>query len=91
VVTITAFVASIARGAEDSLSVHSKRANDECSLRVVLPSGYVSQSHGLGSARANGAGNVSWTWEIGPSTDPGTAHATVTCGAGTVSRGFTIT
>jgi HKD family nuclease len=90
-VTITAFVASIARGAEDSLSVHSKRANDECSLRVVLASGYVSQSHGLGSARANGAGNVTWTWEIGPSTDPGTAHATVTCGAGTVSRGFTIT
>jgi len=90
-VTITAFVVSIARGAEDSLSVHSKRANDECSLRVVLASGYLSQSHGLGSARANGAGNVTWTWEIGPSTDPGTAHATVTCGAGTVSRGFTIT
>ena len=90
-VAITAFEASIARGAEDSLSVHSRRANDACSLRVVLPSGYVSQSHGLGSARANSAGNVNWTWEIGPSTDPGTAHATVTCGASSVSRNFTIT
>jgi hypothetical protein len=90
-VAITAFVASIARGAEDSLSAHSRTADDTCSLRVVLASGYVSQSRGLGSARANGAGNVSWTWEIGPSTGPGTAHATVTCGAGTVSRSFTIT
>lgn len=91
VVAITAFEASIARGAEDSLSVHSRKADDACSLRVVLPSGYVSQSHGLGSARANNAGNVSWTWRIGPDTDPGTAHATVTCNTGSVSRNFTIT
>ena len=90
-VAITAFEASIARGAEDSLSVHSRTADDACSLRVVLPSGYVSQSHGLGSARANSAGNVDWTWEIGPNTGPGTAHATVTCGAGSLSRSFTIT
>jgi cardiolipin synthase len=90
-VSISAFVSSIARGAEDSLSVHSRTANDSCSLRVVLPSGYVSQSRGLGSARANSAGNISWSWEIGPSTGPGTAHATVTCGAGSVSRNFTIT
>jgi cardiolipin synthase len=90
-VAITAFEASIARGGEDSLSVHSRTAGDTCSLRVVLPSGYVSQSRGLGSARANSAGNVNWTWEIGPSTGPGTAHATVTCGAGSVSRSFTIT
>jgi cardiolipin synthase len=90
-VSITAFEASIARGAEDSLSVHSRKADDSCSLRVVLPSGYESQSRGLGSARANSAGNVSWTWEIGPSTGPGTAHAFVTCGAGSVTRSFTIT
>jgi cardiolipin synthase len=90
-VVITAFEASIARGAEDSLSVHSRKADDSCSLRVVLPSGYVSQSRGLGSARATSAGNANWTWEIGPSTGPGTAHATVTCGAGSVSRSFTIT
>jgi phosphatidylserine/phosphatidylglycerophosphate/cardiolipin synthase-like enzyme len=90
-VSITAFEASIARGAEDSLSVHSRTADDTCSLRVVLSSGYVSESQGLGSARANSAGNVTWGWEIGPDTDPGTAHATVTCGAGSVSRSFTIT
>jgi hypothetical protein len=90
-VAITSFEASIVRGAEDSLSIHSRTARDTCSLRVVLPSGYVSQSHGLGSARANSAGNVIWTWEIGPSTGPGTAHATVTCGAGSVTRSFTIT
>jgi phosphatidylserine/phosphatidylglycerophosphate/cardiolipin synthase-like enzyme len=90
-VAITSFEASIARGAEDSLSAHSRRADDTCTLRVVLPSGYVSQSRGLGSARANAAGNLQWTWEIGPDTDPGTAQATVTCGAETVRRDFTIT
>jgi len=90
-VAITAFEASIARGAEDSINVHSRTANDACSLRVVLPSGSMSQSHGLGAARANSAGNVNWTWEIGPNTDPGTARATVTCGARSVSRNFTIT
>jgi hypothetical protein len=90
-VVITAFVSSIARGAEDSLSVHSRTAGDACSLRVVLPSGYVSASRGLGAIRANGAGNATWNWEIGPTTDPGTALATVTCRAGTLSRRFTIT
>jgi phosphatidylserine/phosphatidylglycerophosphate/cardiolipin synthase-like enzyme len=90
-VAITSFVATISRGAEDSLRVHSRKANDTCTLRVVLPSGYVSESHGLGALRANGAGNAMWTWEIGPDTGPGTAHATITCGAGTVSRSFTIT
>lgn len=90
-VTITSFEVTIARGAEDSLIVHSRRANDTCSLRVVLPSGYVSESHGLGAVHANSAGNAVWRWEIGPDTDPGTAHATITCSAGTVSRNFTIT
>jgi hypothetical protein len=90
-VSITVFEGSIARGAEDSLSIHSRRADDSCSLRVVLPSGYVSQSRGLGAARTDAAGNVTWTWEIGPDTDPGTARASVTCGAGSVTRDFIIT
>lgn len=88
-VTITSFESSVSPGAEDSLSVHS-RPNDACDLVVTLPSGYISESHGLGDARTNPNGNVTWTWEIGPSTDPGTANAAITCGAGRVRRTFQI-
>jgi phosphatidylserine/phosphatidylglycerophosphate/cardiolipin synthase-like enzyme len=88
--TVTSFESSISPGAKDSLSIHSPRANDSCDLTVTLPSGYTSESHGLGQARANASGNVTWTWEIGPSTDPGTARASITCGAGSVQRTFQI-
>jgi cardiolipin synthase A/B len=88
--TVTSFESSISPGAEDSLSIHSPRANDSCDLIVTLPSGYTSESHGLGQARATASGNVTWTWEIGPSTDPGTARASITCGAGSVQRTFQI-
>jgi hypothetical protein len=89
-VTITSFVTAISPGEEDSLSVHSSKPDDSCDLAVTLPSGYTSESHGLGVARANAAGNVTWTWKIGTSTGAGTARATVTCGAGRALRDFVI-
>ncbi len=89
-VTVTSIEDSVSPGAEDSLSVHSPKADDSCDLSITLPSGYVSQSRGLGTARANAAGDVTWTWEIGPSTDPGTATAAITCTAGSVRRTFQI-
>jgi hypothetical protein len=89
-VTVTSIEPSVSPGAEDSLSVHSPKADDSCDLSVTLPSGYVSESHGLGTTRANADGDVSWTWEIGPSTDPGTASAVVNCSAGSVRRSFQI-
>jgi hypothetical protein len=89
-VTVTALEASVSPGDEDSLSAHSSKVDESCNLSITLPSGYVSESHGLGASRANAEGNVTWTWEIGPSTDPGTATATITCSAGTVRRTFEI-
>jgi cardiolipin synthase len=89
-VTITSIESSVSPGAEDSLSVHSSKPDDSCDLEITLPSGYHSESHGLGAQRANASGNVTWTWEIGPSTDPGTARATIACTAGTVERNFQI-
>jgi hypothetical protein len=88
--TVTSLETSVSPGDEDSLSAHSSRADDSCNLSITLPSGYVSESHGLGASRANAEGNVTWTWEIGPSTDPGTATATITCSVGTVRRTFQI-
>jgi phosphatidylserine/phosphatidylglycerophosphate/cardiolipin synthase-like enzyme len=89
-VTVTLLEPSVNPGAEDSLSIHSPKPGDSCDLSVTLPSGYASESHGLGSERANADGDVTWTWEIGPSTDPGTATATITCSAGTIHRTFQI-
>jgi cardiolipin synthase len=89
-VTITSVIASIRPGEYESLGAHSAKADDGCSLSVVLPSGYSSESHGLGHSTANANGNVTWSWKIGTSTDPGTATATVTCTAGRASRSFTI-
>jgi phosphatidylserine/phosphatidylglycerophosphate/cardiolipin synthase-like enzyme len=90
-VTITSLISSIAPGNYESLSAHSAKANDSCSLSVSLPSGYTSEASGLGRATASAAGNVTWNWRIGTSTDPGTATATVTCTSGMVARSFTIT
>ena len=90
-VSLITFRASISPGDEDSLTARSSRPGDVCSLSVTLPSGYVSQSRGLGSARAAANGDVTWTWEIGPSTGAGTARADISCGAGSVERGFSIT
>jgi cardiolipin synthase len=90
-VTITSVITSITAGSYESLSAHSAKAHDSCSLSVTLPSGYSSESSGLGDATANAAGNVTWSWRIGTSTDPGTATATVTCTAGSTARSFTIT
>jgi cardiolipin synthase A/B len=90
-VSITSFQSTIAPGAEDALVAHSSLAGDSCSLSVQLPSGYTSESKGLGPATANQSGNVTWQWEIGPSTGAGTATASVSCRSGSIERSFTIT
>jgi phosphatidylserine/phosphatidylglycerophosphate/cardiolipin synthase-like enzyme len=90
-VSITSFESTIAPGAEDSLAAHSSVAGDSCSLSVQLPSGYTSESKGLGAATVNQSGDVTWQWEIGPSTRAGTATASVSCRAGSIERSFAIT
>jgi cardiolipin synthase A/B len=90
-VSITSFRSAIAPGAEDSLVAHSSLAGDSCSLSVQLPSGYASESKGLGPATANQSGKITWQWEIGPSTRAGTATASVACRSGSIERSFAIT
>lgn len=90
-VTITSVIGSISPGGYESLRAHSAIAHDSCSLSVTLPSGYTSEASGLGRATASAAGNLTWTWRIGTSTDPGVATASITCTAGTTTRRFTVT
>jgi hypothetical protein len=59
-----------------------------CDLEVTLPSGRQSASSGLGPATADASGQVKWTWLTGTRSKPGTATATVVCGAASASRTF---
>ena len=90
-VTITSLIATIARGSYESLSAHAPRAHQSCSLSVVLPSGRVSEARGLGAAVSDASGGLLWRWDIGTSTDPGRATATVTCPGASASKTFVIT
>jgi hypothetical protein len=65
-----------------------------CSAKVTWPSGTVSAAAGLKTTPTAGSGGlVSWTWNVGPTTKPGTAKAAVTCtlgGSVTATATFTV-
>ncbi len=90
-VTITSLIGSIAPGGHESLTVHSSKSDDSCTLAVTLPSGRSSTARGLGTTTANASGVATWTWLIGSTTGAGTARVSVSCSAGTVAGSFTIT
>ncbi len=50
-----------------------------CSIAYTTPSGTSSKAQGMGTKTADASGSVSWTWDIGPSTRPGTGTVVVTC------------
>jgi hypothetical protein len=90
-VTITSLIGSIAPGGHESLTVHSSKSRDSCTLAVTLPSGRLSTARGLGTTTASASGVATWTWLIGPTTGAGTARVSVSCSAGTAAGSFTIT
>ena len=90
-VTISSLIGSIAPGGHESLTVHSSKPSDSCTLAVTLPSGRPSTESGLGTTTASASGVASWTWLIGSTTGAGTAQVSVSCGAGTATGIFTIT
>jgi hypothetical protein len=90
-VTITSLIGSIAPGGHESLTAHSSKSGDSCTLAVTLPSGRPSTESGLGSTTANASGVATWTWLIGSTTGAGTAHVSVICSAGSTTGTFTIT
>jgi hypothetical protein len=61
-------------------------AGATCAIKVTWPSGTVSKASGLQTTPAADAdGLVSWTWNVGSSTKPGTARVTVSCTLGSGS------
>jgi hypothetical protein len=79
-VQIISFTSPVIRGSYADLIAQSA-PNTSCNLTVKLPSGYQSQSEGLGAGQSDSSGKVQWSWMTGSNTDPGIAQATVTCGS----------
>lgn len=50
-----------------------------CSIEYITPAGRRSTAQGLEPKVAGPDGTVTWTWNIGPGTTPGTGSVTVTC------------
>jgi len=90
-VKITSLIKSVAPRGHESLTVHSSKPSDSCTLAVTLPSGRASTESGLGTTTANASGDANWTWLIGSTTGAGTAHVSVICSAGSATGTFTIT
>jgi len=79
-VGFTLFSTPIQRGHQAKVAIHTK-ANLSCAIKVVYQGGrYTSSS--LGSKRANGSGNTSWSWIVPAGTAPGSWPVTVTCQSG---------
>ena len=90
-VTITSIVSSISPGSYETLSAHASRANETCSLSVVLAERLHQRSERARSGSNQRGGQRHLELAYRTSTDPGTARATVACATGTAQRDFTIT
>jgi hypothetical protein len=55
------------------------------SIGYVTPHGTKSKAQGLGPETAGGDGVCSWSWDIGPGTEPGTGSVTISAGGQTLS------
>jgi hypothetical protein len=89
-VRIVSVTSPVSAGSRASLIAQTS-PEEACNLSVTLPSGRQSQSQGLGPAVADDSGRLQWTWRTGSTTKPGTATATVTCGAASARTTFQIT
>jgi hypothetical protein len=65
-------------------------AGASCAISYVTPAGTQSKAQGLTTQTSAADGSVSWSWNIGPSTRPGTGTVTVTCGGASASAPITI-
>ncbi len=80
----------LARGQMAIVTVRAQ-ASASCSISYTTPAGTLAEAQGLVSKIADGTGNVSWSWLIGPNTTPGIGTVRVTCGGQTVTASIQIT
>jgi hypothetical protein len=82
-------VVGAAPGGVASATVQTS-AGTSCSISYVTPAGTKSTAQGLYTKTAGGDGTVSWSWNIGGSTKPGTGTVLVTCDGASASAPITI-
>jgi hypothetical protein len=75
-------IAGARPGGRASVSVQTT-PGASCSIAYRTPAGTSSTAQGLTTKTADANGTLSWTWEIGPSTRPGTGTVAVTCNGAT--------
>lgn len=80
----------VARNANATASVGTS-PGASCTIVYTTPSGTPSNAAGLEAKTADAKGELSWTWTIGPSTNPGEASVKVTCNGHSATAKFTIT
>jgi hypothetical protein len=71
-------------GGRASVSVQTT-PGASCSISYRTPAGTPSTAQGLTPRVADSSGVVTWTWDIGISTRPGTGTVTVTCNGASTS------
>lgn len=79
----------ISRGETASIELRV-RPNSECSIQYTTPTGNTPILPELGNRRADGAGKLTWFWQIPSTTIPGQARVRVTCGSDIVNEGISI-
>ena len=87
-VSVVSLTSPIKAGATAKLVVKTSPAAN-CTITVYYKSGPSSAS-GLGAKQADGSGNCSWSWKVGPSTAAGTWSITVVASAGGPSTSIQI-
>jgi hypothetical protein len=65
-------------------------AGASCSISYRTPAGTSSKAQGLSAKTSYSNGIVSWTWEIGTATRPGTGTVIVTCNGTRTQRSIQI-
>jgi competence protein ComEC len=74
---------------DDATLIARTSPGASCSITVNYKSG-PSTAEGLEPKTADAQGMVSWTWEVGPQTTPGTWPIVVKCGSFTAETEFTV-
>jgi hypothetical protein len=85
--TFTSLTSPVAGGSNATAKIHTA-PGAYCTIDVEYKSGS-STAAGLDPKTANGSGNASWTWRVGPNTTPGSWPVTVTCSKGDQSASVT--
>jgi hypothetical protein len=80
--TVLVLTSPVQAGGKATVQIQTV-AGASCFLGYTTPAGTDSKATGLGATTADAGGICSWTWEIGPSTRPGTGRLAITANGAT--------